>query len=176
VAVRPIRYFGDPVLRERCREIEGIDDELQALIDDLMDTMYAADGIGLAAPQVGVTRRVFVYDVREPEVEPGVLVNPRIVESEGAVRESEGCLSIPGLTEIVERSARVLVEGLDRDGEPVRLEAEGLLSRCLQHERDHLDGVLFLDRVSPLKRKMLLKKWSRQEEAEIGTSRRAGRR
>jgi peptide deformylase len=176
VAVRPIRYFGDPVLRERCREIEEIDDELQALIDDLMDTMYAADGIGLAAPQVGVTRRVFVYDVREPEVEPGVLVNPRIVESEGAVRESEGCLSIPGLTEIVERSARVLVEGLDRDGEPVRLEAEGLLSRCLQHERDHLDGVLFLDRVSPLKRKMLLKKWSRQEEAETGTSRRAGRR
>jgi len=175
VAVRSIRYFGDPVLRERCREIEEIDDALQALIDDLMDTMYAADGIGLAAPQVGVTRRVFVYDVREPEVEPGVLVNPRIVESEGAVRESEGCLSIPGLTEIVERSARVLVEGLDRDGEPVRLEAEGLLSRCLQHERDHLDGVLFLDRVSPLKRKMLLKKWSRQEEAEAGTSRRAGR-
>jgi len=176
VAVRTIRYFGDPVLRERCREIDEIDDELQGLIDDLMETMYEADGIGLAAPQIGVTRRVFVYDVREPDVEPGVLVNPRIVEAEGAVRESEGCLSIPGLTEIVERSARVVVEGLDRDGDPVWLEAEGLLSRCLQHERDHLDGVLFLDRVSPLKRKMLLKKWSRQEEAETGASRRASHR
>jgi peptide deformylase len=176
VAVRVLRYLGDPVLRERCAEIEEIDDELQALIDDLMDTMYEADGIGLAAPQVGISRRVFVYDVREPEVEPGVLINPRIVESAGSVRESEGCLSIPGLTEIVERHERVVVEGLDRDGEAVRIEAEGLLSRCLQHERDHLDGVLFLDRVSPLKRKMLLKKWSRQEEADAGASRRAGRR
>lgn len=176
MAVRTLRYLGDPVLRERCAEIEEIDAELQALIDDLMDTMYAADGIGLAAPQVGVPRRVFVYDVREPDLEPGVLINPRIVESEGEVRESEGCLSIPGLSEIVERYERVVVEGVDRDGEPVRIEAEGLLSRCLQHEGDHLDGVLFLDRVSPLKRKMLLKKWSRQEEAEAGASRRASRR
>lgn len=176
MAVRPLRYFGDPVLRERCRKVEEVDDEVRALIDDLMDTMYAEDGIGLAAPQVGVPLRVFVYDVREPELEPGVFVNPRIVESEGSVRESEGCLSIPNLSEIVERSERVVVEGLDRDGEPVRIAAEGLLSRCLQHEKDHLDGVLFLDRVSPLKRKMLLKKWSRQDEAEIGSSRRAGGR
>lgn len=165
MAVRSLRFFGDPALRENCREIEEVDDEVRALIDDLMDTMYAEDGIGLAAPQVGVPLRVFVYDVQDPEIEPGALINPRIVEESGSVRESEGCLSIPGLTEIVERSARVVVEGLGREGEPVRIEADGLLSRCLQHERDHLDGVLFVDRVSPLKRKMLLKKWARQDEA-----------
>lgn len=165
MAVRSLRLFGDPALRESCREVEEVDDEVRALIDDLVDTMYAEDGIGLAAPQVGVPLRVFVYDVQDPEIEPGALINPCIVEEGGSVRESEGCLSIPGLTEIVERSARVVVEGLGREGEPVRIEADGLLSRCLQHERDHLDGVLFVDRVSPLKRKMLLKKWARQNEA-----------
>jgi len=170
MAVRALRFFGDPALRESCREVEEVDDEVRALIDDLVDTMYAEDGIGLAAPQVGVPLRVFVYDVQDPEIEPGALVNPRIVEAEGSVRESEGCLSIPGLTEIVERSARVVVEGLGREGEPVRIEAEGLLSRCLQHERDHLDGMLFVDRVSPLKRKMLLKKWERQNEASRARS------
>lgn len=166
MAVRPLRYFGDPVLREACAPIEEIDDDVRALIDDLVETMYAAEGIGLAAPQVGVPLRVFVYDVQEPGIEPGVLINPRIVRAEGSVRESEGCLSIPNLTEIVERSARVIVEALGPEGESIRIEAEGLLSRCLQHEKDHLDGVLFIDRVSPLKRRMLLKKWSRQEEAE----------
>ena len=175
MAVRSLRYLGDPVLRERCEEIETFDDELSALIDDLFDTMYSEEGIGLAAPQVGVRRRVFVYDIRDPEIEPGVLVNPRIVEEEGEVRDSEGCLSIPELTEVVERAERIVVEGLDRHGEPLRIEAEGLLSRCLQHERDHLDGVLFIDRVSPLKRKMLLKKWSRMQEAEQPAPSRGGR-
>lgn len=166
MSVRPLRYLGDPILREACEPIEEIDDDVRALIDDLVETMYAEEGIGLAAPQVGVSLQVFVYDVQEPDIEPGVLINPRIVEAEGSVRESEGCLSIPNLTEIVERAARVVVEALDREGEPVRIEADGLLSRCLQHEKDHLDGLLFIDRVSPLKRRMLLKKWSRQEEAE----------
>ncbi|MFW6084527.1 MAG: peptide deformylase [Gemmatimonadota bacterium] len=176
MTVRPLRFLGDPVLRERCEEIREFDDELGRLIDDLFETMYAEDGIGLAAPQVGVPSRVFVYDIRDPEVEPGVLVNPRIVEEEGTVRESEGCLSIPELTEIVERAERIVVEGRDREGEKVRIEADGLLSRCLQHERDHLDGVLFIDRVSPLKRKMLLKKWSRmQEEVGQATPSRGGR-
>jgi len=163
VSVRELRYLGDPVLREMCAEVEGVDEEVRALVDDLLETMYAADGVGLAAPQIGVPLRVFVYDVRDEEVGPGALVNPRIVEATGTQREVEGCLSIPGLEEIVERSGHVVVEGLDRDGQPVRLEAEGLLSRCLQHEKDHLDGVLFLDRVSPLKRRMLLKKWSKRE-------------
>jgi peptide deformylase len=165
VSVREVRYLGDPVLREMCREVETIDDDVRALVDDLLETMYAEDGIGLAAPQIGVPLRVFVYDVRDDELDPGVLVNPRIVEATGKQKEVEGCLSIPGLDEVVERSGQVVVEGLDRDGEPVRIEATGLLSRCLQHENDHLDGVLFIDRVSPLKRRMLLKKWSKTDEA-----------
>jgi peptide deformylase len=165
VSVREVRYLGDPVLREMCREVETIDDDVRALVDDLLETMYAEDGIGLAAPQIGVPLRVFVYDVRDDELKPGVLVNPRIVEATGKQKEVEGCLSIPGLDEVVERSGHVVVEGLDRDGETVRIEATGLLSRCLQHENDHLDGVLFIDRVSPLKRRMLLKKWSKTDEA-----------
>ena len=163
--MREVRYLGDPVLREMCREVETIDDDIRALVDDLLETMYAEDGIGLAAPQIGVPLRVFVYDVREDEIAPGVLVNPRIVEATGKQKEIEGCLSIPGLDEVVERSGQVVFEGLDRDGEPVRIGATGLLSRCLQHENDHLDGVLFIDRVSPLKRRMLLKKWSKTDEA-----------
>ncbi|UCG75027.1 MAG: peptide deformylase [Gemmatimonadota bacterium] len=163
MSVRRIRLLGDPVLREVARPVEDVDEEVQALIDDLLDTMYDADGIGLAAPQIGVPLSVFVYDVREPEVAPGALVNPRLVETNGQVKEEEGCLSIPDLREIVPRAERVVVEGLDRDGHEVRLEAEGLLGRCLQHELDHLAGVLFIDRVSPLKRKMLLNKWSKRE-------------
>ncbi len=166
MSVREIRIFGDPALREQCRAVDVVDEEIHALVDDLTETMYAADGIGLAAPQIGVPLRVFVYDVREDEVAPGALINPRIVEMSGSQREMEGCLSIPGLSEVVERHAQVVVEGLDRDGRPVRIEAEGLLSRCLQHEQDHLDGVLFIDRVSPLKRRMLLKKWSKMDESE----------
>lgn len=145
--------------------MEEVDEEIRGLIRDLTDTMYEADGIGLAAPQVGVPVRVFVYDVRDPD-DPrsaGALVNPRIVSSEGTDRDTEGCLSIPGLQEVVERPARVVVEGLDETGDEVRIEADGLLSRCLQHEADHLDGVLFLDRVSPLKRRMLLDRWSKME-------------
>jgi len=165
VSVREVRYLGDPVLREMCREVGAVDDDLRALVDDLLETMYAEDGIGLAASQIGVPMRVFVYDVRDDEIEPGVLVNPRIVEATGKQKEVEGCLSIPGLDEVVERSGDVVVEGLDREGEPVRIEATGLLSRCLQHEIDHLDGVLFIDRVSPLKRRMLLKKWSKMDES-----------
>ena len=166
MAVRGIRLLGDPVLRVRCDEVETVDEEIRALVDDLFETMYAADGIGLAAPQIGVPLRVFVYDVRDPEVEPGVLINPRLVEAGGTVRESEGCLSIPTLEETVERRAQVAFEGLDREGRPVRIEARDLLSRCLQHEADHLDGVLFIDRLSPLKRKMLLGKWAKLDDSE----------
>lgn len=166
MSVREIRLLGDPVLREEAAPVVELDDEVQALVRDLMDTMYAAEGIGLAATQVGVLLRVFVYDVRESDLAAGVLINPEIVAREGTVKGEEGCLSIPGLTEIVERSDRVAVRGLDAEGAEVEIEAEGLLSRCLQHEYDHLDGVLFLDRVSPLKRKMLLKKWRKMEPTE----------
>ncbi len=148
--------------------MEELDEEVRDLIRDLTETMYEADGIGLAAPQVGVPLRVFAYDIRDPE-DPdasGVLVNPRVVSSEGSARDTEGCLSIPGLQEVVERPARVVVEGLDEEGREVSIEADGLLSRCLQHEIDHLDGILFLDRVSPLKRRMLLDRWSKMDPDE----------
>ena len=158
-----IRIFGDPVLREKCAPVAEIDDEVRQLAADMQETMYDADGIGLAAPQVGVPIRLFVYDVRDDEVPPGVLVNPEIVEEEGAAKEEEGCLSIPGLSEMVERSESIVARGIGLDGEPVEIRADGILSRCIQHETDHLDGILFLDRVSPLKRKILLGKWRKQE-------------
>jgi len=162
--VHKIRLYGDPVLREKCDPIEQFDLEIRRLIEDLQETMYDADGIGLAAPQVGVPVRLFVYDIRDPDVPPGVLANPEIVDSEGVVRKEEGCLSIPGLAEIVERHDAIVVRGLDASGELIEFRAEGLLSRCLQHENDHLDGVLFLDRVSPLKRKMLVRKWQKRDD------------
>ena len=158
-----IRLFGDPVLRERCIPVDEIDEEIRRLAEDMRETMYDADGIGLAAPQVGVPIQLFVYDVRDPAIAPGVLVNPEISERAGKVREEEGCLSIPGLSEVVERSESIVARGVDLEGEPVEIHADGVLSRCIQHERDHLDGVLFLDRVSPLKRKILLGKWRKRE-------------
>ena len=169
MSLRDIRLLGDPVLRETCQPIEQVDAEIRQLIDDLTETMYAADGIGLAAPQVGVPLRVFVFDIRDDDAAPGVLVNPEIVTRTGVVKEEEGCLSIPGLSELVERAARVVVRGLDADGEPVEIEADGLLSRCLQHETDHLDGVLFIDHLSPLKRKLLLRKWAKGDASERST-------
>lgn len=160
MAVHEIRILGDPVLRQRAEPVAAVDDEVRQLMEDMLETMYAADGVGLAAPQIGISRRIIVVDVGEEAVPPFGMANPMIVErSETVERGEEGCLSIPGLKEIVERSARVVVEGVDRDGAPRRIEATGLLARALQHEVDHLDGILFLDRVSPLKRQMLLRRW-----------------
>jgi peptide deformylase len=154
--------MGDPVLRDPAEPVERVDDALRTLIVDMFDTMYAQDGVGLAAPQVGIGQRVIVIDPREEEVKPFALINPRITWfSSDLDRSEEGCLSIPGLKEIVERPFAVQVEGLDRDGQPVKLEATALLARILQHEVDHLDGILFIDRLSPLKRRMLLKKWQK---------------
>lgn len=174
MAEREIRLLGDPALRERCEPVATFDDELRRLARDLLDTMYAADGIGLAAPQVGVPLRVFAYDVREPDRPTGVLVNPEVVERSGSSTEEEGCLSIPGLTAKVERAERVVVEGFDPDGEEVRFEADGLLARCFLHEVDHLDGVLFPDHLSPLKRKLLLDRWSKQEAGQEAAASRTG--
>jgi peptide deformylase len=128
----------------------------------MFDTMYAEEGVGLAAPQVGVSSRVIVVDPRDEGIEPFALVNPGVVElGTELVRDEEGCLSIPGLKEIVERPATVKVEALDREGRPITIEAGGLVARILQHEVDHLDGILFVDRVSALKRRMLLKRWQK---------------
>jgi peptide deformylase len=131
--------------------------------------MYTEEGIGLAAPQVGVSRRLFVMDIREETAEPRAVVNPQIVERSGSERGDEGCLSLPGLFGTVERSANVVMEGLDLDGRPLRIEASALLARCIQHEIDHLDGVLFIDHLSPIKRKLLLGKWKklRKEAARL---------
>ncbi len=157
-----IRIMGDPVLRKKAEPLEAVDEDIRRLIKDMFETMYKADGVGLAAPQVGVSQRVIVVDPHEQDVKPFGLVNPVIVQSADDVeRGEEGCLSIPGLKDIVERPAAVVVEALDAEGQPVRIEAEGLLARVLQHEVDHLDGILFIDRVSPLKRKMLLKRWQK---------------
>lgn len=162
MALLEIRLMGDPVLRERAEAIDAVTGELRDLARDMFDTMYEADGVGLAANQVGVLRRLIVVDPREDGVVPRALVNPRVVATaEETERAEEGCLSIPGLRDIVERNATVVVEALDLEGETIRVEAEGLHARVLLHEIDHLDGVLFLDRVSPLKRKMLLKKWQK---------------
>jgi len=159
---REIRLLGDPVLRRTAQPVAEVTDETRSLITDLFDTMYAEDGVGLAAPQVGVMQRVIVVDPRQEDVAPFALVNPVVLERSSEVeRAEEGCLSIPGLQEVVERPARITITGLDADGAEVSLHAEGLLARVLQHEVDHLDGVLFIDRVSPLKRKLLIDKWKK---------------
>jgi len=170
VSVRQIRLLGDPVLREEAEEVVAYGDDLRALVRDMFETMYHEEGIGLAAPQIGIGRRVIVIDLRreDHDDEPMALVNPRLTwTSSETAKQTEGCLSIPGLEEVVERPAKVRVEAHDPEGVRIDLLAEDLLARALQHEIDHLDGVLFFDRVSALKRRMLLKKWKKLEkEAE----------
>jgi peptide deformylase len=162
MAVRKIEMLGSEVLRRRAEEIDAPDAELDRLIDDMFQTMYDAQGIGLAGPQVGVSRRVIVVDTGEDGAKPLAMLNPVIVESaKEEEKAEEGCLSIPGVSGLVTRPASVVVEGQDRTGAPVRIEASGILARCLQHEVDHLEGVLFIDRLSPLKRNMLLRKWKK---------------
>ena len=158
-----IELLGADVLREKAAEIDGVDADLQRLIEDMFETMYDAQGIGLAGPQIGVSRRVIVVDVKEEGTQPFAMLNPRIVQSSDEMEKGEeGCLSIPGVSGVVNRPAEVVVEGLDRHGKPMRIEAGGLLARCLQHELDHLDGILFLDRLSPLKRSMALRKYRKR--------------
>lgn len=168
MSVREIKILGDPVLRKPAEEITEFGEDLQSLADDMLETMYRASGIGLAAPQVGISERIIVLDVSvsdEEDGEPIALVNPRVVEaSRGTDRAPEGCLSIPGMEEVVERPASVIVEGMTPLGEPVNIEATGLFSRALQHEIDHLDGILFFDRLSPLKRRLALRKWHKAQE------------
>lgn len=164
MAIRDIVLFPNKILTKKCRPVEGVDSEVRELVDDMIETMYDAPGVGLAAPQVGVPQRITVIDTSagEEEGELHVFINPEIIEREGVIRWEEGCLSIPGVYENVDRSARVVVRALDRDGEPFELEATELLSVCIQHEIDHLDGVLFLDHLSRLKRRIVLKKYKKQ--------------
>jgi peptide deformylase len=149
-----IRTFGDPVLKQRAREVDDIDDALVRLVDAMYTTMYDASGVGLAAPQVGVQRRIFTYDVGEG---PEVLVNPEIVDSSGEWTFEEGCLSIPGLSFEIVRPQYVSLRGIDLDGNEKMIEADEYLARVFQHELDHLDGILMLDRVEPDVRKQALR-------------------
>ena len=144
MALRNIRKFGDDVLRKRCREVEEIDNRLLTLIEDMKETMYDADGVGLAAPQVGILKRLFVIDIGEG---PLVFINPEIVETSGSQIDEEGCLSLPGETEEVMRPNYVRARALNEKNEEVEIEAEGLLARAILHEYDHLNGTLFIDRV-----------------------------
>ena len=154
-----IHVLGSPVLRETTTPVAAVTDELRRLIDDMFETMYAARGIGLAAPQVGRRERIAVVDVDD---QPLVLVNPEITLSEGKIRGEEGCLSIPEIYGDVERAGRVVVSARDRDDRPVEIEGTELLARCLQHEIDHLHGRLFLDYLSVLKRRSAMSKWERE--------------
>lgn len=183
MALRPIVQYPNPVLTTPAREVAEVDDTVRALVDDMVETMYAARGIGLAAPQIGEPLRIAVIDIAgddEEEEEAGeerkrgprpssepdlrVLINPRIVERSGTIIWNEGCLSMPGLYREVKRAAEVTVEALDRDGNLQRHTATELLAVCMQHEIDHLDGVMFIDRLSPLKKRMALKEWKRRVE------------
>jgi peptide deformylase len=169
MAVREIVLMGDPILRTEAEEVTAFDDELRELVRDMFETMYHADGIGLAAPQIGQSARVLVIDLRreDHDDEQIAMVNPRLVwRSEETTKQSEGCLSIPGLEEIVERAAEVRVEGSDPEGNPISLAAEDLLSRALQHEIDHLDGILFVDHLSPLKKSIFRKKYKKLMEQQ----------
>jgi peptide deformylase len=158
-----ILEFPDPRLRTRAVPVESVDDELRTLIDDMFETMYAAPGIGLAATQVDVHRRLLVADVSTDKSEPYALVNPEIVEKDGVTVTEEGCLSVPGYYEEVERAEHIRVRFLDRNGEDVEMEAEGLLAVCIQHEIDHLDGKLFVDYLSEAKRMRIRKKLVKEQ-------------
>jgi peptide deformylase len=158
--LRSIRKLGDGALHEAARPVEAVTPEIQALVDDMVETMYAAPGVGLAAPQVGVPLRIFVVDLSVGRDPQGLMtiINPEWVERDGMQLEEEGCLSVPGFTATVARPQRAIVRGLDRDGRPIEREGTGLLARAFQHEMDHLDGTLFVDRLRGIKRDLIVRK------------------
>jgi len=167
-----ILEFPDPRLRTRATSVESVDKALKSLISDLLETMYAAPGIGLAATQVDVHKRLLVADVSADKTEPYVLVNPVILQKDGVTVSEEGCLSVPGYYEEIERAEHIRVRFLDRDGEEHEMDAEGLLAVCIQHEVDHLDGKLFVDYLSEAKRQRIRKRLvrdKRQKSADAVT-------
>ena len=169
MAIRPILTIPDPLLRKQAKPIERVDDELRRLMDDMLATMYDAPGIGLAAPQIGISRRLIVMDPAKEEAPqtPVIMVNPKIlVRSEDMRMHEEGCLSIPDFIAEVERPAKTRVFYIDREGKEQETELEGIWSTLVQHEIDHLNGVLFIDYLSRLKRDMIVKKFSKAKRAE----------
>ena len=158
MAIRTILHYPDPRLRNRAEPVDVVDDAIRTLLDDMLEAMYAAPGIGLAAVQVNAPRRVITIDISEHGDDPLCLVNPEIRELSGSVETEEGCLSVPGIYESVVRADWIRVRALDRDGQPFEFEAEGLLAVCVQHEIDHLDGKLFVDYLSEAKRQRIRKR------------------
>lgn len=163
-----ILEFPDPRLRTHAQPVTAVDAALRTLIDDMFETMYAAPGIGLAATQVNVAKRLLVLDLSERHDQPLVLINPEVLAREGVEETEEGCLSVPGYFEKVTRAERIRVRALDRNGQPIEFDADGLLAVCIQHEIDHLDGKLFVDYLSELKRTRIRKKLEK-ERKERGT-------
>ena len=166
MAVLKIKKYPETILRKKTGSVSEFDNELQKLIDDMIETMYAAPGVGLAANQVGISKQVAVIDVSLGDQESSliVLINPEIVCTEGEEASEEGCLSIPEYTTIVKRASKVRVKGLDREQKPFEIDAEGLLAKAFQHEIDHLNGVLFIDRIGRIKKEFFKKRYARDKE------------
>jgi len=156
MAILEIKEYGDPILREKALLVEEITPDILNLIKDMAETMYADSGVGLAAPQVGVSKRIITID--EDEEKLLVLLNPEIIKSEGEAVEEEGCLSVPGVYSEVKRSLKVTVKALNENGDPIEITKEGLTARALQHEIDHLNGILFIDKIGRMERQILLNK------------------
>ncbi|MBR9987375.1 MAG: peptide deformylase [Desulfosarcina sp.] len=169
MTVLDILTYPDKFLKKRTAPVENIDGAMQTIFDSMAATMYVAPGVGLAAPQVGIGQSFIIYDIapREEAHDLHVLVNPKIITSEGEMlSENEGCLSVPEFRADVKRAARILVEGVDRDGNPLRFEADGLLAIVIQHELDHLNGTLFIDHISALKRQMYKRRVKKEMKQE----------
>lgn len=162
MAILEILHFPDPRLRTEAQPVEQVDEAIQHIVADMFETMYSAKGIGLAATQVNIHQRIIVMDISEEKNDPLCLINPQIIASTGDEEMQEGCLSVPGFYENVHRAEGVTIQALDKHGDSYQLEASGLLSVCIQHEMDHLDGKLFVDYLSPLKRQRIQKKLEKQ--------------
>jgi peptide deformylase len=162
MAILEILHYPDERLRRRARPVERVDSATRGLVENMFETMYQAAGIGLAATQVNVHQRIIVIDISQEHDSPLVLINPEILTKDGVEQMEEGCLSVPGTYELVERAERVKIRALDRQGEPFEMEADGLLAVCIQHEIDHLNGKLFVDYLSALKRQRIRKKLEKQ--------------
>lgn len=170
MTIHKIIYLPDPRLRRVAKPVEAFDDELQVLIDDMFETMYDANGVGLAAPQIAVDLRLSVIDVKGDKSQQIVIANPEIIASEGEIEYQEGCLSVPGAYDTVVRAQKVTVRAQDRFGKPFEMTGEGLLAECFQHEIDHLNGKLFIDLLSPLKRTIVRRKLDKFKRQQLRKS------
>lgn len=162
-----VLQFPDPLLRNKAQPVVEVNEAVRKIVDDMFETMYEQSGVGLAAIQVNVQQRIIVIDISEDRTQPICVINPEIIQREGIQYEFEGCLSFPGVFDKVERSNKIRMQALDRDGKSYELDAEGLLSICIQHEMDHLDGILFVDHLSNLKKERARKKLEKMRRREF---------